>query len=470
MFIGRKEELKELNERLYSKKFEMIPIYGRRRVGKTRLLEEFVKDKKAVFFTADQFGEESNLFNLSQAIISLIAPSLSVSHFTSFQDAFEAVATYAETSPEPLVFIIDEYPYLAKSSEGISSVLQKVIDKNYLKLPNLMLILTGSQLSFMEEQVLGYESPLYGRRTGQIKLLSLNYTQSKAFLPSMPEDDFMTIYGLTGGIPLYLTLMDDSLSLKENIIQNVLSKNTFLYEEPRNLLMQELRTPNRYNDIIAAIAGGASEMKDIIGKTGIDSGPLTKYLMTLIDLNIIEKKLPLTKIGKNKPVYIVSDGLFRFWYRYVPNYRNFIETSRTHLIWNKIEEDLPQYTSIVFEEFCRDWLYSQNGSEQVPFLIAEVGSWWGNNPLIHNKATSQEEVDIIGLGLEKSDLIVGEFKWRKAPTDRSIAERLVERSHFFPYQNKALYLFSKTGFTPGLKEYAKEKEIQLIEFRKMIEE
>lgn len=464
MFIGREAELNELETRLGSKKFEMIPIYGRRRVGKTRLVEEFAKDKNCIFFTAGQVGEEENLTSLSQAINLVIKPYTYDVVYPSFEKAFEVIANYVNEASRPVIFIIDEYPYLAKSSTGVSSILQRVIDKKYLHLDNLMLILTGSSMSFMEEQVLGYESPLYGRRTGQIKLSALNYKDSKAFMPHYDDMDFLTIYGITAGIPLYLSMMDENLSLKENIIEHVLRKNSFLYEEPSNLLMQELRTPNKYNDIIKAIATGSTEPNEISDKAGVEANKLTNYLKSLMELNIVEKQFPLTRIAKRKPIYKISDGLFRFWYRYAPKYRNFIESGKSALIWKEIEEDLPVFTSFVFEEVCRKWILEKNGENEIPFLVSEVGSWWGNNPLIKNSSAQAEEVDIIGIGLDEKDLLVGECKWQNKPVDYSVAEKLIYRSGFFPYHNKALFIFSKMGFTDSLIEYASMNNLNLIKF------
>jgi len=462
MFIGREMELEDLTSRLNSTRFEMIPIYGRRRVGKTHLLEEFTKDKRAIFCTADQFGEQSNLVQLSRAINEVLAPESEGSVFATFEEAFESVANYCEKKSESLVFIIDEYPYMVQSQSGISSVLQRVIDKRYLKLSNLMLILTGSQMSFMEKQVLGYESPLYGRRTAQIKLLPLSFEESRAFLPNMNEIDFLTVYGLTGGIPLYLSMFDNEKSLADNIKNNVLKRNAFLYEEPQNLLMQELRMPNRYNDILEAIANGATEMRDITGKTHIESGNLTKYLSILIDLNIVEKQIPLTRIGKKKPIYKIKDGLFHFWYRYVPKYKNFIETGRIDTVWKRIELDLVQFTSLIFEDYCKGWILLND-----EVLVSEVGSWWGNNPLIRDASSNAEEVDVIGIGLEKDELIIGECKWRNEITDMNVGEKLVERSKFFPYPHKHLFIFSKSRFSNQLVEYGKEHGIRLLTFSEM---
>ena len=463
MFIGRNEELNFLESQMQSERFEMIPIYGRRRVGKTRLIEEFTKTKKTIFFTADQLGDVSNLRNLSKAITSVIGELSSNLIFEEFQDAFETIAKYAQENNEPTVFIIDEYPYLAGTNAGISSVLQRVIDKMYLKIPNLMLILTGSQMSFMERQVLGYESPLYGRRTGQIKLLPLTFNEAREFLPNMDEKDFLTIYGITGGIPLYLSSMNDKLSLKENIMQKLLTRNTLLYEEPKNLLLQELRTPDRYNAILIEIARGANRLNEIADKTGIESGLAVSYIKTLIELDIIEKREPMLKFGKKRGIYYIKDGLFHFWYRYVPSYMNFVTQGRIEQVWSMIEEDLIQFTSLIFEDYSRNWLLYNSS-----VLISEIGSWWGNNPLIKSSKASAEEIDIVGIGLN-GDLVIGECKWRNEKTGIRVGEKLLERAQFFSYENKHLYIFSKSEFTEELKNYAAENKIELISYDEMVQ-
>ena len=464
MFIGRELELDDLNNRLVSDKFEMVPIYGRRRVGKTRLLEQFVEGKKSIFFTATMVSERMNLERLSRAIFDYEDNGDNSATFPDYEAAFTQVARYAKKESEPIIFIIDEYPYLAKSSEGISSVLQKVIDYEYLNLNNLMLILTGSQMSFMEKQVLGYESPLYGRRTGQIKLQPFSFHESCALLGNFTKEEQLTLHGITGGIPLYLTMIDNKLSLRENITKNILRVNTFLYEEPYNLLLQELRTPNNYNDVIVAVASGATEIKDISGKTKLDSSQITKLLNVLIDLNIIEKCYPLGNVGKKKGIYQVCDGLFRFWYRVVPKYLSYIESNRIELVWDYIKEDLPRFTSLEFERLCRRWIMEQLGTESLPFLVSEVGAWWGNNPLIKAKGANAEEIDVIALGLQSTDVIIGECKWRERRTDVNVGMELVRKSMFFPQENKALFIFSKAGFTDSLIDYATENKIKLVQF------
>jgi len=459
MFVGRENEIQFLENCLKSNKFEMIPIYGRRRVGKTRLIEEFIRDKKFIFYTAEQRSESSNLKGLSEAVYSGLFRQIGSVSYPSFDAVFDAIAQYAEQSEENIIFVIDEYPYLAQTSAGIASILQRAIDRKFLTIPNLMLILTGSQTSFMERQVLGYQSPLYGRRTGQIKLKSLTFSEARHFLPNTPINDFLTLYGITGGIPLYLSMMSDDLSLADNIKQKVLAQNTFLYEEPRNLLLQELRNPNRYNDILTAIARGVNKFNEISDKTEIESGNLTKYLATLIELDLIQKQTPIPKKSKQKGIYTITDGLFNFWYRYVPAYQSFILSGKLEQIWPRIELDLVQFTSFTFEEYCRHWLHLNS-----KMLLSEVGSWWGNNPLITDASASAVEIDIVALGIEKDELALGECKWRNELTGLSVGEKLLERASFFPHKKIDLYIFSKADFTEDLKEFAIDHGIRLLKF------
>jgi len=469
MFIGREKELNKLNAMYKSDKFELAVVYGRRRVGKSTLIKEFINDKKTVFFTAVENDEAVNLHIFSEAIFQTENKNSATSKvkFQSFADAFDELTVVAQN--EPLVVVIDEYPYLADAHSIISSILQEKIDNKFLNISNLMLILCGSSMSFMEHQVLGYQSPLYGRRTAQFKIKPFTLSEAKQMLPRMDDEDFLTIYGVTGGIPLYLEMMDDNLSLKENLIKNFLVENTFLYEEPANLLKQEVRSPMRYNAIVTAIATGSSELNQIVTKTNLVSNNITSYLLNLIELGIIEKKTPLGSIGKkNKTIYEVADGLFNFWYRYVPKYQLLIEHEKTDLIWEKLTEDLPSFTAKIFEQFTKDWLVENSGTKTVPMIIRKIGSWWGKNPLVHSNDAQQEEIDIIALGIEKSEIIIGECKWRNDLTGVAVLDTLIKRSAFFPYLEKNLFIFSKAGFTEDCIELAKKSAVTLLTYKEML--
>jgi AAA+ ATPase superfamily predicted ATPase len=465
MFIGRDKELQLLEQQSESNRFELPVVYGRRRVGKSTLIKKFIEKKKHIYFTATLNSAQDNLENLSFLINEHFEEGAG-GVFPTFESAFEAVERIAKNSEEGLIFVIDEYPYLAESVKGISSVLQKVIDDKYLGLKNMMVILSGSSMSFMKEQVLGYESPLYGRRTSQINLKPFSFFEARKMLPEMASEDFVTVYGITGGIPLYLTMMDEQKSLKENLLANFFTENTFLFEEPSNLLKQELRTPARYNAIIGAIAGGVNKANEIAMRTNLSTDVLTQYLNSLIELGIVGKNLPLGSTNKKQTLYKVVDGLFSFWYRFVPKNLMLIENGNIDLVWQRVEKDLTAFSGKVFEDICIQWLKVKNGSGYLPFDFAQIGGWWGNNPTV--KVKQAEEIDILAFGLEEDQIIVGECKWTSKLVDVSVLNKLIERSEFFPQVRKQLILFAKKGFTAECKKEAELKGVKLLAFNDLV--
>ena len=468
MFVGREKELKVLNDMITSNRFEMPIIYGRRRIGKTTLIKEFVKDKRVIFFTATQAREIDNLMQLTEAIRQLDGAIKIRGELRDFRQAFEIVGEIARESNEPLVFVIDEYPYLANADASISSILQSVIDHIYLELPNLMLILSGSSMSFMEKQVLGYESPLYGRRTGQLKIERLTPWEARMFFPQMNKEEFLTIYGMTAGIPLYLAMMSDKLSLKENIIENFFTTNTFLFEEPDNFLKQELKNPMNYHSIIKAIADGSSKFNTIATKTKMAPSSLDGNLSDLIELGIIEKKWPLGNTNKNAAIYRIADGLFAFWYSFVPSNMVLIESDKQELIWQSMQEKLTMFTSKVFEEFCVSWLKQKNGEGLFTMIISEIGQWWGKDPNLHQSTSVEHEIDILAFGQDKREVLIGECKWRKDAIGVDVLEQLLERATFFNRPQQEYFLFSKSGFTKQCENRASEERVHLVKFDEMI--
>ena len=300
-FYCREEELRKLNKRYHAGDFECIIIYGRRRVGKTTLINEFCKDKPTIFFSALNTTEIENLESLSKSIMNYERPDMDVTpEFKTYDAALDELTALA--THERIVFVIDEYPYLAKAKPSISAMLQHIIDHKWNN-SKMFLILCGSSMSFMEDQVLGQESPLYGRRTGQFKIAPLDYKESAVFHPDLSNEDNALIYGITGGVPHYINKLGVKESVDEALLDNLFDRSSYLYEEPANLLKQELREPAIYNAIITAIAQGASRINDIALKTGQENSVVSKYLVALIDLGIVKKETPVTeKIGK-KTIY-----------------------------------------------------------------------------------------------------------------------------------------------------------------------
>jgi AAA+ ATPase superfamily predicted ATPase len=462
MFVGRGAELAKLNEMHASGKFECAIIYGRRRVGKTTLIKEFIKDKKAIYFVAREADATVNLTGFSGDVYSVTAKELAKNAFFSdWEKAFDYI--YQISKDSRIVLAIDEYPFLAKGYRPISSILQAHIDAQF-KESKLFLILCGSSMSFMENQVLGYKSPLYGRRTAQFKIAPFSFFESLPFLASFSKEDKAVLYGVTGGVPEYLNKIDAAKSVERNIMDLFLTASGTLFEEPSNLLKQELREPATYNGIIEAIADGASRLNEIATKCGIESNKCAKYLKSLISLGIVKKELPITETSSKKSLYLLDDMMFRFWYRFVfPNMSGIVSGLGRAIFEFEISEALPSYMGPVFEEICKQYLLEQAKENALPFLPGKIGRWWGSNP--HEKR--QEEIDI--LTCRKDSALFCECEWTNAPVDTNVLTALAKKSSLFHYQKVWLWLFSKTRFTDRLvREADKHDNVRLVRFEDML--
>ena len=455
-FYCREEELRKLNKRYHAGDFECIIIYGRRRVGKTTLINEFCKDKPTIFFSALNTTEIENLESLSKSIMNYERPDMDVTpEFKTYDAALDELTALA--THERIVFVIDEYPYLAKAKPSISAMLQHIIDHKWNN-SKMFLILCGSSMSFMENQVLGQESPLYGRRTGQFKIAPLDYKESAVFHPDLSNEDNALIYGITGGVPHYINKLGVRESVDEALLDNFFDRSSYLYEEPANLLKQELREPAIYNAIITAIAQGASRINDIALKTGQENSVVSKYLGTLIDLGIVKKETPVAeKIGK-KTIYELADNFFRFWYRFVPANMSAIDSGRIQKSYaNTIKKNLPDYMGLTFEHMCRDYLLYYE--KDLPIELNQVGQWWGTD----NKNKKQVQIDIIGTPVEGDEYIIGSCKYRNEKIGLDELELIREYAQVFGKGKKYYYyIFSKGGFTEGLIQAQNRGEVRLI--------
>ncbi|AUX16538.1 MAG: ATP-binding protein [Lactobacillus amylovorus] len=465
MFVGRHQELEQLNQAYQENDFQFTVIYGRRRIGKTSLINEFLKDKKAIYYVALEENAEDNLKRFSDAIsIFKNTDQGGKEKFANFEECFKEITRLAQK--QRVILVIDEFPYLAKAYPTISSMLQSYIDHEF-KETNLFLILCGSSMSFMERQVLGYQSPLYGRRTLALKLEPFKLSEAHEMLPKLSKEDAFIINTVCGGVPQYLSYMSDSMSVADNIKKNFLSKSGRLFDEPNNLLQQELRDPTNYNSIINAIASGASKHSKIAQSAHLQTGPLTTYLNNLIDLGIVEKKLPVTEQKKSRSkniVYRICDGMFRFWYTFVGKQTDLIERGLTDLAWAKVQKNLSDFMGPEFEKYSQDFMWSQDMNEKiVPNPFIHLGNWWGTDKRTHQ----QVELDIVGFSDDERDGYFGECKWKNEPIPRSVLEKLIANSEIFKYPIKHYYLFSKSGFTDSCRELAEKINCQLFTFEEM---
>lgn len=459
MFIGREREMDSLNRLYASGRFEFVVLYGRRRVGKTALISHFIEDKRAVYFMGIESSEKQNLENLSQSIIEYTGGAEGTI-FSSFQAAMEFMFKFSEK--KRVVLAIDEYPYVARASKSLASVLQRLIDI-YKEKSKLMLILCGSSMSYMEDHVLAYKAPLYGRRTAQIKLQPFVFEEARKYLSRFSAEEQAFVYGIVGGTPQYLLQVDDRHGVEENVKRMFLNPASPMYEEPVNLLKQEVREPALYTAVITAIAGGASRMSEISSKVGEDTNTCSAYIKNLVALGIVRKETPYGGKNSKKSIYSIEDNMFRFWYRFVPENTSLIERGAIEAAYKRIEPNLSDYMGKVFEEICKQYLWNLLLDGKSPVRFSSLGRWWGNDSIRKRQA----EIDIMG-EQDKKTALFAECKWTKEKIDCNVLETLIERSELFPYKDKHYFLFAKSGFTKGCLEAAKALEnVVLLRYAEM---
>lgn len=464
MFIGRNFELRELENAYRKKTFEFPVLYGRRRVGKSKLIQHFIENKPTIFFTAIESNSQKNLELLSVSIWKLLVPDQDcLPPFRSYEEAFVQILKLAKM--QKIIFVIDEFPYLAAAEKSISSLLQSYID-NHFSNTDMMLILCGSSMSFMENQVLGYQSPLYGRRTSQFKIMPFDYWESAQFVRRYTNYEKAIIYGITSGIPKYLELVDDQLTLKENITNLFLKPNGYLYEEPMNLLKQELREPANYNAIIEAIARGASKLNEISTAVGMDTSATSIYLKTLISLGIVSKESAVTEENnRKKTLYSLADTMFCFWYRYVINNSFLISSGDYEALYDSyIKPTLNDFMGRIFEDMCKQYMKYLNNADNLPIKLQSIGRWWGSDP----QSRKEVEIDILGIDKIQLSAIFGECKFRKELTGLTVLNSLIDKSQLLTkYRDKYYCIFSLSGFKEEIVEKASDPKCFLFSLEDM---
>jgi AAA+ ATPase superfamily predicted ATPase len=319
-------------------------------------------------------------------------------------------------------------------------------------------------MSFMENQVLGGQSPLYGRRTAQFKVEPFTFSGSLPFLPGFEPRDKAVVYGMTGGIPEYLGRIDNSKPVKQNMIELFLTTSGHSYEEPSNLLKQELREPATYNSLLEAIANGASKLNGISAKTNIESNKCAKYLASLISLGIVRREYPITETCGKRSIYLLNDQMFRFWFRFVfPNISAIAMGLGDKVYESEVEPYLSDFMGHTFEQICRQWIFEQMREDKFPFFTGKVGRWWGNNP----KLRKQEEIDILAFREDKA--VFCECKWTNAPVGTDVLNELIRRRELFPYTEVWYCVFAKAGFTGGLAAEAEHMgNVRLVQYEEIV--
>ena len=456
-FIGRKREMEKL-ESEYSRDSSFVVIYGRRRVGKTTLIKEFLKDKTAFYFLATEEIESQSMKRLAGVVARTTKNRLlQNATFTDWLDLFQVIADYEPEKKK--VFVIDEFPYLVKTNSAFPSILQNAWDE-VLKDKNVMLILSGALIGMMQKHALSYDSPLYGRRTSQMRLAPLLFTDIYA-VQSLSFTESVEQYAVTGGVPKYLEFFEDGRELTEQIKDAVLSKNGFLYEEPFFLLKSESMTAVNYFSIIKAIADGNHKIGKIAGVLGIESSKLTPYLSTLSDLGFVEKRTPVTEKNPEKSrkgLYFIADNFIRFWFKYVYPYKGELELDNMQIVLEEMKKDFEtKFVAFAYEDICKDIFANLCKRGVVDFVPSRIGAYWLND------YTGDTEIDVMAVDNQNKRIFAGECKYHRNPVDAPVYYALKEKvldageiRKSYPVYDVIYGVFSKSGFTQRMLDAARE--------------
>lgn len=482
MFIGREQELQFLQDKYDEKKGQLIVLYGRRRVGKTETLKEFCKDKPHVFYSCTQCTDKAQLSKFSKLLLKENIPAGQyVDEFADWETAFGAISQLPYGEKKKMI-VIDEFPYMCRYNESIPSILQNLWDTK-LKNENVMLVLCGSAMSFIEKELLAEKNPLYGRATGIYKMTEMCFYDAAKFFPSYSDQDKVLAYAILGGIPHYLNQFDPALSIAENIKKNILRKGSVLYSEVEFLLHQELRETPIYNAIIEAVALGNTKLSDISQKSLIeDTSKTSVYLKNLIELGIIGREYSVDskvkeKANANRGTYRLTDNFFRFWYAFCFGNFSQLEDGDTEGVYQYIiEPELHHFASFSFEDICRDFVKRLQMKDELPFRYTQMGRWIGKTTIRDSKSpkgmrTGETEIDLLAFDKEKENYLVGECKFKGKPF--SYSEYLDAKAKLISLKENARFyyaLFSESGFDDKIVEEAKQgDEIWLYDLSEIVE-
>lgn len=464
MFVGREKELAFLESKYTAENGQLIVLYGRRRVGKTETLKEFCKNKPHVFFACRECTDKLQLRTFSEKMLKEDIPARRyISQFENWEQAFRSVTDLPSGDKKKLL-IIDEFPYMCRGNTSIPSVLQNLWDE-VLKDKNLMIVLCGSSMSFIEKELLSEKNPLYGRATGVYRMTEMDFYDAVKFFPDYSDTDKVIAYSVLGGIPHYLKQFDPKKSLAENIKNNILTKGCVLYSEVDFLLRQELRETPIYNSLIEAIALGNTKLNEISQKSLVDDTSKTStYLRNLIQLGIVEREFSVDagtkeRANTNRGTYKLTDNFFRFWYAFVfTNYSELEAGDVDGVFHYSVEPQLHQFASMPFEDVCRQYVRKLQQANALPFRYAHMGRWTGKTTVRDTSAPggtriAETEIDILAVSRSRKEYLICECKFKNKPF--SYSEYLDTIAKLTPQKEKADFyyaLFSELGFDNKIKE------------------
>lgn len=465
MFINRITELAQLTQLYNSDRAELFVLYGRRRVGKTELLRAFCAEKPHLFFVATLSSDSEQLATFSSQIYRFDHADVpSGFTFPSWEAALQALADLP-MQPRPVV-VLDEFTYLISGNKAIPSIVQKVWDEK-LKNSGLMLVLCGSYIGMMETEVLGYQSPLYGRRTASSLLRPLDLPSSALFFPEYSPAEQFLAWAILGGMPFYLRMFNGQLDILTNIRQHILdAQSGALYSEPRLLLMEELREPRNYFSILRAIAQGRTRLNEITQASGVgEATTAARYLDILQQMRLVVRRVPATESQPEKSrkgLYQIEDHFLRFWFRYVhPNQSALDLGLADAILAQRIQPDLDHFASVAFEEAARGFVAHLAQTGRLDFLPEQIGGWWDRDA----------EIDVLAVSHRERTALVGECKWSLNPVGTNILDELKVKARKLKeldIHKVKFALFARLGFTPALEAVARKEGIDLYTVESLI--
>jgi len=453
-FVDREMELSLLNDLFQRRSAQLLVLYGRRRIGKTTLLTHWLSGLEGRYFywVATQTSTVNQLRGFSQALYSFLNPGSRIDptfSYASWEAAFDEI--HRAAAQERFVVILDEFTYIIQANPEVSSILQHAWDHQLKERANVFLILTGSLAGMIQRHVLDYQAPLYGRATGRIRLRALPFGALVDVLPRYKADQRVAVYAIAGGVPAYLELFNDNLSIIENLQQRIVTPANIMMEDAVFLLHEQLDEPRNYMAIIEAIAAGHHTLSDLARMAGISRTHISKYLGVLQELGYVERQVPATvrrPQKSRKGRYVIVDPYMRFYFRFLYPNLSFLERGMQQQTISLLQDHLADFIGThTFEELCQDWITVQADLGKLPFLPDRVGGFW----------SPQAQVDVVATSWRTKNILLGECKWVQGKVGRGVVRQLAEKSErVVPKGDWKLHLvlFARQGFTQVAREEA----------------
>jgi len=450
-FVGREAELQLLQEEWETPLARLLILYGRRRVGKTRLIAHWLETSgvRALYWVGDPTSAAEQLRSFSQALYAFEnrQPAPEAFTYTTWGQAFQQVARLAQN--ERLVVVLDEFTYLLTTEPGIAGILQNAWDHS-LKQTRLFLIISGSHIGMMQREVLAYQAPLYGRATAKLRLAPLPFGATRAYFPRYRTDERVAVYAMLGGVPGYWEMFDPTARLDANIRKQLLGRSGLLMDEPRLLLQDFVSDIHNYVAILRAIAHGYRTPKQIADRAGLNERHISMYLKILIATGYVERRLPVTATAASRlGRHYITDPFLRFYFRFLSERQAQLALGVQEQTLAELKKHLVDFIGThTWEELCRDWLLQAGARGRLPVMPDQVGSAW----------TRSAQVDVVGINRMERTLVLGECKWGRHPSDQDVLEKLATQAvEFVPKDGRWRVLllgFARTGWTDAARRFA----------------